>query len=112
MKSWTGAALAAPATLWLLVAFAAPLAVVLMLSLQPGSDPFVRLGLSPSSEQFAAIFADRFYSSVLLKTTLLALGVCAATTLLGYPFALWICRCLRVGARSRSASYWCRCWST
>jgi putative spermidine/putrescine transport system permease protein len=90
VKSWAGAALAAPATLWLLVAFAAPFAVVLMLSLQPGSDPFVGLGLSPSGEQFAAIFADRFYSSVLFKTTVLALGVCVATTLLGYPLALWI----------------------
>jgi len=76
--------------MWLLFAFAAPLTVVILLSLQPGSDPFVRLGVSPSVEQFAAIFADPFYLSVLLKTTLLALAVCAATTLLGYPFALWV----------------------
>lgn len=90
MKSWSGVALAAPATVWLLAAFAVPLGVVVLLSLQPGSDPFVRLALSPSIEQFAAIFADPFYSSVLLKTTLLAAGVCVVTTLLGYPFALWI----------------------
>lgn len=90
MKSWSGVALAGPATVWLLGAFAVPLGVVVLLSLQPGSDPFVRLALSPSIEQFAAIFADPFYSSVLLKTTLLAAGVCVVTTLLGYPFALWI----------------------
>jgi putative spermidine/putrescine transport system permease protein len=92
VRNWAGVALAAPATLWLLVAFAAPLGVVLLLSVQPGSDPFVPLALSPSIEQFAAIFADAFYSSVLLKTTLLALGVSVVTTLLGYPFALWILR--------------------
>lgn len=90
MSRWAGPALAAPATLWLLCAFAAPFAVVVLLSVQPGSDPFVPIGLSPSIEQFAAIFTDAFYFSVLLKTTLLAIGVAAVTTLLGYPFALWI----------------------
>lgn len=90
MKSWSGAALAAPATLWLVAAFAVPLGIVVVLSLQPGSDPFVKLALSPSLEQFAAIFADPFYLSVLLKTTLLAAGVCVVTSLLGYPLALWI----------------------
>lgn len=101
MKSWSGAVLAAPATLWLLAAFAAPLGVVVLLSLQPGSDPFVKLALSPSAEQFGAIFADPFYLSVLLKTTLLAVGVCIVTTLLGYPFALWI---LSLPARWRPAA--------
>jgi len=90
MKSWAGPALAAPATLWLTAAFAAPFAVVLLLSIQPGSDPFVHIALAPSAEQFRAIIADGFYSAVLLKTTALALGVCAVTALLGYPFALWI----------------------
>lgn len=90
MRNWAGPALAAPATAWLLAAFAAPLIMVILLSLQPGSDPFVRIGLVPSLEQFTAVLTDSFYMSVLLKTTLLSIGVCIAAVLLGYPFALWL----------------------
>ena len=90
MRGWAGPALAAPATAWLLAAFAAPMIVVVLLSVQPGSDPFVPIGLSPSFEQFAAVLTDSFYLSVLLKTTLLSVGVCIAAILLGYPFALWL----------------------
>jgi putative spermidine/putrescine transport system permease protein len=90
VRNWAGPALAAPATAWLLAAFAAPLIMVILLSLQPGSDPFVRIGLVPSLEQFTAVLTDSFYMSVLLKTTLLSIGVCIAAVLLGYPFALWL----------------------
>jgi len=90
VKNWAGPALAAPATAWLLAAFAAPMIVVILLSVQPGSDPFVRIGLIPSMEQFAAVLTDSFYLSILLKTTVLSVGVCIAAILLGYPFALWL----------------------
>ena len=90
VKNWLGPALAAPATLWLLLAFVAPFVIVVLLSIQAGSDPFVPLTLSASVEQFQAIFEDTFYLSVLLKTTALAFGVCAVTTVLAYPLALWI----------------------
>ena len=90
MKKWLGPALAAPVTLWLLAAFAAPFIVVVLLSIQPDADPFAPLTLVPSGAQFSAVFANTFYMSVILKTTLLALGVCIATTILGYPLALWV----------------------
>ena len=85
-----GQALSAPVTLWLAVAFLAPLVVVMILALQGGSDPFPALSFNFSGEQFASIFTDGFYVGVLAKTTGLALAVCAVTTLLGYPLALWI----------------------
>lgn len=85
-----GPALAAPATLWLLLAFAAPVVVVLLLSFQPEGDAFAPLTLVPSLDQYKAIFADPFYARTLLKTTLLALGVCLASVVLAYPLALWI----------------------
>ncbi|HEX3485573.1 MAG TPA: ABC transporter permease subunit [Micropepsaceae bacterium] len=90
MKNWLGPALAAPATLWLLAAFAAPFFIVALMAVQPESDPFAPLVFIPSATQFRAIFEDNFYFSVLLKTTALAIGVCAATTVLAYPLALWI----------------------
>jgi putative spermidine/putrescine transport system permease protein len=90
MKGWIGPALAAPATLWLLAAFAAPLIVVVLLALQADSDPFAPLLAAPSTAQFRMIFDDGFYLSVVLKTLALAAGVCAVTTLLAYPLALWI----------------------
>jgi putative spermidine/putrescine transport system permease protein len=90
VKKWLGPALAAPATLWLLAAFAAPVLAVLLLSFQPESDPLAPLTLIPSLTQYKAILADPFYASVLLKTTLLAMAVCAITTVLSYPLALWI----------------------
>ena len=90
MKNWIGPVLAAPATIWLLAAFAAPFLIVVLLAVQPESDPFAPLFSSLSGEQFKEIFADGFYLSVLLKTAVLALGVSAVTTVLGYPLALWI----------------------
>ena len=90
MKHWLGPALAAPATLWLLLAFVAPFVVVVLLSVQAGSDPFVPLGLTPSFEQFASIFSDGYHLTIIAQTTLLALGVCLVTVLLGYPLALWV----------------------
>jgi len=90
VKKWLGPALAAPATLWLLAAFAAPFLVVVLMAMQADSDPFAPLSFIPSAVQFQAIFEDNFYVSVLLKTTALAAGVCAVTTLLAYPLALWI----------------------
>ena len=90
MKRWLGPALAAPATLWLLLAFVAPFVVVLLLSVQAGSDPFVPLSLTPSFEQFGAIFSDGYHLTIIAQTTLLALGVCLVTVLLGYPLALWV----------------------
>ncbi|HXJ03428.1 MAG TPA: ABC transporter permease, partial [Micropepsaceae bacterium] len=90
MKNWLGPALAAPATIWLLLAFAAPFLIVVLMAVQPESDPFAPLVLIPSATQFQAIFEDNFYLSVLWKTTMLAAGVCAATTVLAYPLALWV----------------------
>ena len=90
MKNRVGRALAAPVTIWLLVAFAAPLVVVLLLALQAGADPFAPLFSSFSGAQFKEIFSDTFYLFVLLKTTVLAMVVCCATIVLGYPGALWI----------------------
>jgi len=90
MKNWVGPALAAPATMWLLLAFAAPFLVVVLLALQADSDPFAPLLAVPSAAQFAIVFEDDFYVSVVLKTVALATGVCVITTLLAYPLALWI----------------------
>lgn len=90
MNRWLGPALAAPATLWLLLAFVAPFAAVVLLALQPGADPFAPLLGSLSLEQFGTIFADAYHVGIIARTTLLALGVCLATVLLGYPLALWI----------------------
>ncbi len=90
MKRWLGPALAAPVTLWLLAAFAAPVLVVVVLSFQPMGDFFAPLTLVPSFEQYASIVSDPFYAGVLLRTTGLALGVCAASVVLAYPLALWI----------------------
>jgi putative spermidine/putrescine transport system permease protein len=90
VKNWLGPALAAPATVWLLASFAAPFLMVVLMAIQAESDPFAPLSLIPSAAQFHAIFEDNFYVSVLLKTTGLAALVCAITTLLAYPLALWI----------------------
>jgi ABC-type spermidine/putrescine transport system permease subunit II len=90
VRKWLGPALAAPATLWLLAAFAAPVLAVLLLSFQPQSDPFAPIVLTPSLTQYKAILDDPFYAGVLLRTTLLALAVCAVTVALSYPLALWI----------------------
>ncbi len=90
MKNWAARALAAPVTVWLLVAFGAPIVVVILLSLQPGADPFAPLISYLSGAQFKEIFGDSFYLFVFLKTTALAIVVCAATVALGYPTALWI----------------------
>ncbi len=99
MRRTLGLALASPATLWLLAAFAAPVVVVILLSVQSDSDPFAPIRLLPSLTQYGAILADPFYGQVLLKTTLLGVGVCAATVLLSYPLALWI---VRLDARWRA----------
>ena len=90
VKKWLGPALAAPATIWLLAAFAAPFFVVVLMAVQPESDPFAPLVFLPSATQFRTIFEDNFYVSVLVKTTALAAGICAVTTVLAYPLALWI----------------------
>jgi putative spermidine/putrescine transport system permease protein len=90
VKRWLGPALAAPATLWLLLAFAAPVVVVFLLSFQPEGDAFAPLQLFPSLDQYKAVFADPFYAKVLFKTALLALGVCLASVVLAYPLAMWI----------------------
>jgi putative spermidine/putrescine transport system permease protein len=85
-----GPALAAPATIWLMVAFAAPFLIVVLLAMQPESDPFAPLTFVPSAAQFRAILSDEFYFSVLWKTTVLAIVVAAITTVLAYPLTLWI----------------------
>lgn len=90
MKNWLGPALAAPATIWLLLAFAAPFLIVVLMAVQPESDPFAPLVFLPSATQFSAIFEDNFYLSVLLKTSGLAALVCAITSVLAYPLVLWI----------------------
>ena len=56
MNRWLGPALAAPATLWLLLAFAAPFLAVVLLALQPVADPFAPLIGPLSLAQFASIF--------------------------------------------------------
>ncbi len=90
MKHWLGPALAAPAKTSPAACFpAAPFAMVVLLSVQAGSDPFAPLSLTPSWEQFNAIFSDAYHLTIIAQTSLLALGVCLATTLLGYPLALW-----------------------
>jgi putative spermidine/putrescine transport system permease protein len=90
VKNWLGPALAAPATIWLLAAFVAPFFVVVLMAVQPESDPFAPLIVFPSVTQFRAIFETNFYLLVLVKTTALAALVCAVTTVLAYPLALWI----------------------
>ena len=90
MRRLTGLALAAPATLWLLLAFAAPLVVVVIMSLQGDSDPLAPLTAHLSLAQYATLFTDPYYVSIMLRTTGLAVAVCAAVTVLAYPTALWI----------------------
>jgi putative spermidine/putrescine transport system permease protein len=90
MRRWRELALAAPATIWLLPAFVAPLIAVIFLALQPGADPFAPLTPTGSLAQFREIFSDNYYTRIIAKTTLLGLGVCLTTALLGYPMALWI----------------------
>ncbi len=87
-----GPALAAPASLWLLLAFAAPLAVVVLLSWQEFADPFAPLELRPSVAQFQAILGDPFYLGVIVETLALGAGVTVLTVVLGYPLALWLAR--------------------
>ncbi|MCA0449720.1 MAG: ABC transporter permease subunit [Proteobacteria bacterium] len=87
-----GAALAVPATLWLLIAFAAPMAIVLLLAVQESPDPFAPISLTPSFAQFAAILGDSYYLGTIASTILLGLGVTLAAATLGYPLALWLAR--------------------
>ncbi len=92
MNRWIGPALAAPATLWLLLAFAAPMFVVVVLSLNADTDPFAPLFQAPSLVQFTTIVTDTFYLNIIAETVLLGLAVTGITILLSYPLACWLAR--------------------
>lgn len=89
---WTGPALSAPVTLWLLLAFAAPMIVVILLSLHEYPDPFGPVLQQPSPAQFLAVLTDGFYLRIIAETLALGAGVTVTSAVLGYPLALWLAR--------------------
>ena len=85
-RRWEGVGFLAPLLLFTLIIFDIPLAVTVLWSFGDAGTGF------PSLASYAEFVTAGTYTRIIWRTLLVAAEVTAATALLGYLLAYWICR--------------------
>ena len=98
-RKLTGALLASPLLLLLLLAFVAPVLLMVPLSLHP-YEPGTGISAGWTLANYTSIVTDEYYREVVVRTLVLGFGVTAICLLLGYPLAYYIAN---AGPRMRLA---------
>lgn len=88
-RQLTGALLASPLLLLLLLAFVAPVLLMVPLSLHP-YEPGTGISAGWTLANYTNIVTDEYYREVVARTLVLGFGVTAICLLLGYPLAYCI----------------------
>lgn len=88
-RRMTGALLASPLLLLLLLAFIAPVLLMVPLSLHP-YEPGTGIAAGWTLANYTSIVTDEYYREVVVRTLVLGFGVTAICLLLGYPLAYYI----------------------
>jgi putative spermidine/putrescine transport system permease protein len=88
-RQLTGALLASPLLLLLLLAFVAPVLLMVPLSLHP-YEPGTGISAGWTLANYTNIVTDEYYREVVVRTLVLGFGVTAICLLLGYPLAYCI----------------------
>ncbi|SEK13914.1 MULTISPECIES: ABC transporter permease [unclassified Variovorax] len=88
-RKMTGALLASPLLLLLLLAFAAPVLLMVPLSLHP-YEPGTGISADWTLANYTSIVTDEYYREVVVRTLVLGFGVTAICLLMGYPLACYI----------------------
>lgn len=88
-RKMTGALLASPLLLLLLLAFVAPLLLMVPLSLHP-YEPGTGISAGWTLANYTSIVTDEYYREVVVRTLVLGFGVTAICLLMGYPLAYYI----------------------
>ena len=88
-RQLTGALLASPLLLLLLLAFVAPVLLMVPLSLHP-YEPGTGISAGWTLVNYTSIVTDEYYREVVVRTLVLGFGVTAICLLLGYPLAYYI----------------------
>jgi len=88
-RRMTGALLASPLLLLLLLAFVAPVLLMVPLSLHP-YEPGTGISAGWTLANYTSIATDEYYREVVVRTLVLGFGVTAICLLMGYPLAYYI----------------------
>jgi putative spermidine/putrescine transport system permease protein len=88
-RKMTGALLASPLLLLLLLAFVAPVLLMVPLSLHP-YEPGTGISAGWTLANYTSIVTDEYYREVVVRTLVLGFGVTAICLLMGYPLAYYI----------------------